>query len=328
MLTTILLRALTILILVDGMSNQSLDRLDPNWATGGFKTLRDEGSRTTLVYPEDDIVGDEAIQLLLSGRSEENAPTLADLMRIRHGYNSRTLVIGQDSARVTRMGRHCADRVLWLENNDTVVNKAIEWNRKYRLGEGQDYDILILELKALSTKACSDILHTDADERAYYALNADLERLIRNIPAGERTQYILIGIPHYGVGADLMERVHMPLQNYDEEQILALTSAYLMALHGHEKWIQSLRHRTLRLNHTAIAKSSIDLRQIAQQAADFLVEFSAIRTALPDANGDIHFELEPAYTPYWGSPFVTYPLITFPKRETAIRRAEDLIQNL
>lgn len=327
MFTTILLRALTILILVDGMSTQSLDRLESGWITGGFLTLRDEGARDVLTYPSAEICGTEAARILVQGNSESDAPTLADLLRIRHGYNSRTIVIAQEQEMAEVLGRHCADRVLVVQGNDSVVDMATVMTRRFELGTGRDNDLLILQLTAFRRNAQSDILVSDADERAYYDLNAKIGRLLYDLPAGDARQYIMVGIPRYGVGADLMQKVHYPMQSVDSEQILALANAYLMALHGNQKWIDGIEGQTIRLNQTLMATKDVNPVQVAQELAAFVREMTAIEDAEIDRHGNIHYRLKRSHTPYWGAPFVTYPIITLPKRND-IHKAEDLINKI
>lgn len=327
MFTTILLRALTVLILIDGMSCQSLDRLDPYWVTGGFLTLRDNGARDVLSYPEPETQGADAARVLIQGTDDADGPTIADLLRIRHGYNSRTVVVAQDPEMAAVLGRHCADRVLTVQGNDSVVDTATSMVRRYELGVSKGSDLLILEMNALRRNAGSDILVSDADERAYYELNAKLGRLLQELPAGPERQYIIIGIPRYGVGPDAMEKMHYPLQSIDPEQILALTSAYMMALHGNQKWIDSIDRQTIRLNQTLMATKDINPVQVAQEIAAFVREMSAIEDAEVDRHGNVRYHLRRNYTPYWGAPFVTYPIITLPKRND-IHKAEDLINKI
>ncbi len=73
-------------------------------------------------------------------------------------------------------------------------------------------------------------------------------------------------------------------------KISALLNLYLMALHGREQWVLGISDNFVYLNQKLIEEKELDLKEIQRQCAEFIMEFSGIKFAMP--THDMLFDCE------------------------------------
>ena len=61
----------------------------------------------------------------------------------------------------------------------------------------------------------------------------------------------------------------------------ALTSTYLMAIYGHERWVDGGYGPFIYLNRTLIEQKRLSLETIQRQVANFLMDFEGVQLAFP-----------------------------------------------
>lgn len=200
------------------------------------------------------------------------------------------------------------------EANTLVIELALDIQKAEKLGMDATPDVLMLELNTLSPAAGSDYIASAEHEDMYLWLNQDLgflmEQLDRRIGRANY-QILVVGRPVLGIDAQSLSDIHMPVQTFNADRAAALTGTYLMALYGHERWVDGAYGQSIYLNRTLIEQKRLSLETIQRQVANFLMDFEGVQTALPNYEasrypilgtslckrhtGDVVFMLQPGW---------------------------------
>ncbi|MBQ3655537.1 MAG: alkaline phosphatase family protein [Bacteroidales bacterium] len=72
-------------------------------------------------------------------------------------------------------------------------------------------------------------------------------------------------------------------QTIDVKHFMTLLNAYLRALYGDEKWVDKYYGRQIYLNHLAIERHKLSLKEVQDMASQFLLEIDGISNAVPSS---------------------------------------------
>ncbi len=168
--------------------------------------------------------------------------------------------------------------------NKAVIELALALQQDKLLGKDQYGDLLALELNVVSPSATSDLLSSAEQEDMYLGLNQDLgfliEQLSRRI-GKEHFRIVLFGKPALGQGVEAFERANLTVNYFNIDRAAALINTYLMALYGHERWIDGGYMQSIYLNRTLIEQKRLSLVDFQQQVSNFLLEFEGTQQAFP-----------------------------------------------
>lgn len=198
--------------------------------------------------------------------------------------------------------------------NTAVIELALDIQQKEHMGEDATPDMLMLQLNTLSPNATTDYITCAEQEDMYLRLNQDLgflmEQLDRRI-GHDNYQILVVGRPILGMGTEQLTTINMPAQSFNVDRASALISSYLMALYGHERWVDGGFGQCIYLNRTLIEQKRMDLEALQRQVANLLMEFEGIQIAMPGYEaiqypmlnstlckrhtGDVVFMLEPGW---------------------------------
>ena len=170
------------------------------------------------------------------------------------------------------------------EANTLVIELALAIQQAEHLGQDATPDRLMLQLNTLSPTATSDRIASAEHEDMYLRLNQDLGFLMEQLDKRiGRTNYqiLVVGRPILGTSAQTMADIHMPVQSFNADRAAALTGTYLMALYGHERWVDGAYGQSLYLNRTLIEQKRLSLETIQRQVANFLMDFEGVQIAMP-----------------------------------------------
>ena len=170
------------------------------------------------------------------------------------------------------------------EANTLVIELALALQQAEKMGTDATPDILMLELNSLSPKAQSDRIASAEHEDLYLCLNQDLgylmEQLDRRI-GHANYQILVVGRPVMGTDPETLKEIHMPVQQFNADRAAALTGTYLMALYGHERWVDGCYGQSIYLNRTLIEQKRLSLETLQRQVANFLMDFEGVQIAMP-----------------------------------------------
>lgn len=170
------------------------------------------------------------------------------------------------------------------EANTLVIELALAMQQTERLGMDAIPDLLMLQLNTLSPMATSDHIASAEHEDMYLRLNQDLGFLMEQLDkriGRANYQILVVGRPILGTAAQTLNDIHMPVQQFNADRAAALTGTYLMALYGHERWIDGSYGQSIYLNRTLIEQKRLSLETLQRQVANFLMDFEGIQIAMP-----------------------------------------------
>ena len=200
------------------------------------------------------------------------------------------------------------------EANTLVIELALAIQQAEKLGSDATPDLLMLQLNTLSPKAETDQIASAEQEDMYLRLNQDLGYLMEQLDhriGRANYQILVVGRPVLGTSAAAMSAINMPVQRFNADRAAALTGTYLMALYGHERWVDGVCGQSLFLNRTLIEQKRLNLETIQRQVANFLMDFEGVQIAMPNYEaarfpqiaatlskkhtGDVVFMLQPGW---------------------------------
>lgn len=205
--------------------------------------------------------------------------------------------------------------------NDLVSELALDIQKEKQLGKDVSPDLLLLEMTVIAPQQNSDILSSAAQEDMYLSLNQNLGYLMEQLNkrvGREHYDIVVVGFPRYGLGVESYQRANMVIEQFNVDRAAALCNTYLMAMYGHERWVDGGYLNSIYLNRTLIEQRQMSVGALQQQISDFLLEFEGVQLAFPSnripflqesgsvANlrnsynkrcyGDVLFTLQPLWT--------------------------------
>ena len=179
------------------------------------------------------------------------------------------------------------------EANTLVIELALAIQQAEKLGTDATPDLILLHLNTLSPSATTDRIASAEQEDMYLWLNQDLgylmEQLDRRI-GHTNYQLLVVGRPVLGTDAKQLEAIRMPVQRFNADRAAALTGTYLMALYGHERWVDGAYGQSIYLNRALIEQKRLNLETIQRQVANFLMDFEGVQIAMPSHDA-VHYPL-------------------------------------
>jgi hypothetical protein len=136
----------------------------------------------------------------------------------------------------------------------------------------------------LSPNAQSDAIESAEQEDMYLGINQDLGFLMEQLGkriGKENYQIFVVGRPVKGYSAASLEMANLMVQHFNVDRAAALTGTYLMAIYGHERWVDGGHGPFIYLNRMLIEKQRMSLETIQRQVANFIMDFEGVQVAYP-----------------------------------------------
>lgn len=178
--------------------------------------------------------------------------------------------------------------------NTLAIELALNLQKSKELGKDNIADLLLLQLTTNSPKSTSDAISTAEQEDMYLALNQDLGYLMDqlNQRIGKTNyQLLVVGRPTKGHSVKTYDMAGITIQRFNIDRAAALTSTYLMAIYGHERWVDGGFGPFIYLNRTLIEQKRLSLETIQRQVANFIMDFEGVQVAYP-----IHEAIQSEYS--------------------------------
>lgn len=174
--------------------------------------------------------------------------------------------------------------------NELMVELALAIQQDKKMGEDIVPDLLMMQMTTLSPKACCDYIQSAEQEDMYLSINQNIGYLIEQLNkriGKDKYQLLVVGLPRKGASSETLEKVGFPRQVFNIDRAVALASTYLMALYGHERWVDGGYGNAIYLNKTLIEQKKLSLDAIRRQVSEFLLEFEGVQGACPSTDLDI-----------------------------------------
>lgn len=167
--------------------------------------------------------------------------------------------------------------------NTLVIELALMIQKAEKLGQDATPDMLLLELQTATPNSTTDHIETAEQEDLYLWMNQDLGYLMEQLDkriGKQNYELLLVGLPSYGTGEKRLQKAGLSVQSFNVDRCAALVGTYLMALYGHERWVDGGYGQAIFLNRTLIEQKRLSLEAIQRQVANFLMEFEGVSIAL------------------------------------------------
>lgn len=168
--------------------------------------------------------------------------------------------------------------------NKLVIELALAQQHQQQLGTDHIPDLLLLQLNTITPKAQTDAIRSAEQEDIYMDINQDLgffiEQLNKRI-GKNNYQLLLVGRPIKGHAISTFEKANIPVQQFNTDRTAALVSTYLMAIYGHERWVDGGYGPFIYLNRILIENKRMSLETIQRQVANFIMDFEGVQLAYP-----------------------------------------------
>ena len=202
---------------------------------------------------------------------------------------------------------------------------ALAQQADQQLGVDMIPDLLLLQLTTLSPKAQSDAIESAEQEDMYLGINQDLgflmEQLNKRI-GKENYQVLVIGRPIKGYSQSTLEMANLAVRHFNTDRAAALIGTYLMAMHGHERWVDGGYGPFIYLNRILIEKKRMSLETIQRQVANFLMDFEGVQVAYPIHEAITSEDKATIPVLYWSG-----TMTSFPEGKLAATDIKELIMN-
>lgn len=178
--------------------------------------------------------------------------------------------------------------------NTLVVELALALQKAENLGADMTPDLLFLQLNTVTPNAKADLIQSAEQEDMHLWLNQDLgflmEQLIKRL-GKQNVEFLIVGRPVLGIGQQTMRLAGLPAKDFNVDRAAALTSTFLMALYGHERWVNGGYGNSIYLNRTLIAQKKNSLETMQRQVANFLLDFEGVQAAFPQNEAIVYPDL-------------------------------------
>ena len=168
--------------------------------------------------------------------------------------------------------------------NTLVCELALDLQKEKHLGEDGVADLMMLQMTVLSPAAKSDHITTAEQEDMYLSLNQDLGYLIEQLSkriGKDNLQVLVVGLPRLGTDEETLHNMRFDKRYFNVDRAVALIGTYLMALYGHERWVDGGYGQSIFLNRTLIEQKKLSLPSMQRQVSDFMLAFEGVQGACP-----------------------------------------------
>lgn len=258
----------------------------PRESAYAMDTVFDRTTRRPYATLEDKSATGIGTPLRLSPKALRSA-TIADEYRLDYGKNAKIYAVGIHPTTTILMAGHAANACCWWDNvteqwvstsyyaeglpspaddwnmsdkrdkltlNERVTNIALEIQRTKQMGLDDTPDILLIEYDLSLDDTNLDVL---------------MNQLILRV-GRYNLQLLVIGTPQQDISSP-----------FNIDRAAALTSTYLMALYGNERWIDGAYGHSIYLNKSLIEKTKVSLPQMKSLICSFLMDFEGVAGAYP-----------------------------------------------
>lgn len=166
--------------------------------------------------------------------------------------------------------------------NKLVTELAVKLIEKEGLGSDINPDILMLQYTLRTPGEQFATVRSVEKEDMYLRLDKELKRLLETIDyeVGKEKALVFLFSNKSGAHTPIeLGNNKIPAGYFNANRSVALLNAYLMALYGQGKWVDGYWGKNIFLNRRLIEEKKMNLYELQQITAEFMLEFEGIRSA-------------------------------------------------
>ncbi len=163
--------------------------------------------------------------------------------------------------------------------NDNVTNTALSLINKAALGKRAFPDFVSLTYYAGNFSKSMDKAYSIELQDTYCRLDKDIAQLLEGIDrtVGLKNTLIFVTSTGYYQAEEPNSDVNIQPTIFYSNRCESLLNMYLMAIYGREQWVEGYFDNQIYLNRKLIQTKNINLKEIQQKAAEFVIQFSGVQ---------------------------------------------------
>lgn len=167
-------------------------------------------------------------------------------------------------------------------SNTLVTELALKLIKEEQLGKGYHPDLLLLQYTVRTPGEPFASVHSIEKEDMYLRLDKELKRLLAGIEWEAGLEHTLVFV--FSNKSDTHTPIELgdnkiPAGYFSANRSVALLNTYLMALYGQERWVDGYSGKNIFLNRRKIEEMRMNLKEMQETTASFMLEFEGIRSA-------------------------------------------------
>lgn len=204
--------------------------------------------------------------------------------------------------------------------NENITKAAVTLLQKNDMGKRVSPDFLAVTYYAGDYSPASQGDYSFEVQDIYVRLDREIATLLDNVDKTVGLNNVLVFVAstgYYDSSTRYPENLKVAPGTFYPKRCEALLNMYLMAIYGKEQWIEKYHNQQIYLNRKLIENKGINLEDIQNKAAEFVVQFTGVQDAVtslqllkgnvaPDMRiyrnvlnkeqaGDIFVEIQPGY---------------------------------
>jgi len=145
-------------------------------------------------------------------------------------------------------------------------------------------DMLMLQFTVRTPNEKFFSLQSVEKEDMYLRLDKEIQNLLQKVDAKIGSDKVLVVLFTNQTDVHSPSELgdnSIPAGYFSASRSMALLNTYLMAMYGQEKWVTGYYGKNIFLNKQKIEEKKLNFREIQQNVADFMHEFSGVQAAFP-----------------------------------------------
>lgn len=166
--------------------------------------------------------------------------------------------------------------------NENITRTAIKLMEKDAMGKRTSPDFLAITYYAGDYSATSTGDYSLEVQDTYARLDKDIATLLDEVEKTVGLHNTLIFVTstgYYDSNSQYPENMPVQAGTFYPKRCEALLNMYLMAIYGKDQWVEGYYNQQIYLNRKLIESRNINLEEIQNKAAEFVVQFTGIQDA-------------------------------------------------
>jgi len=204
---------------------------------------------------------------------------------------------------------------------NTEINRLVQECLQYgAIGKRNTTDFIAITYSARNFQQMSSIQYPSEMMDTYVRLDKEIEALLKMLDdkVGLNNTVLFLTSTGYANYLDPIDEDDKTIGGtFYTDRCASLLNVYLMALYGKDSWIEHVTENQIYLNRKLIEERKLELKEVQEKAARFLMDFSGIQNVIPSYKliggndsesierikkgyyfkyaGDIFFEIQPGW---------------------------------
>jgi len=166
--------------------------------------------------------------------------------------------------------------------NSLVAELGLKIITEEQLGMDKYPDMMLLQFTVKTPYEKTFSLQSAEKEDIYLRLDKEIQSILQKIDSKigmDKTLLFMFGNQTSVHSPTILGENKIPAGYFNAGRSMALLSAYLMAIYGQERWIEGYYAKNIFLNKKKIEEKKVNIREMQQTIADFMLEFEGIQAA-------------------------------------------------